>query len=490
MKSAAVRRTVGIVSCALGALFLIVIRGGVATSSSEEGPGARPNVLVVLIDTVRGDHVSAYGYARETSPEIDAIARDGVRFTRAYAQSNWTKPSVASLFTGLYPRHHGVVIGSAAMDEAGELKKVEKLGAYPMPDDLPLLAEAFRANGYETLGFVENSHVNETQGFGRGFDDYRRVVPAERFLRRELKRRVSDAPVFAYLHLIGPHDPYDNEKDHFGHYRDRFGKSESSVDFKDLAYKKRDDLTSADVERAVALYDAELAYYDENRFGTLMKWLRKSGQYDDWLIVVTSDHGEELYERQGWAHGHTLYEEVIRVPLVVKLPKGRTTLPPGTALDEVVELVDLFPTLTDLAGIETAHAHAHDGESLATLLRGERDVDPHAVAISEHSTHTQEQVLGAAIISRNHKLVEAYDFANALPLKIQGDRREAFFDLVRDPEEKVNLHDASPELVATLRDSLNARVGASPRIKHTTGTEMVELSDEETAHLRALGYIK
>ncbi len=492
MGATSARRGLGLAVGVAVAVAIATLRFGWASApdvaSARLADVRADKVMVILVDTVRGDHVSAYGYERETSPVIDAIARDGIRFTRAYAQSNWTKPSVASLFTGLYPRHHGVVIGSAAMNEAGELEKVEKLGAYPMPSDLPLLAETFRENGFETVGFVENSHVNESQGFGRGFDDYRRAVPAERFLRKHLKRRKQDGPIFAYLHLIGPHDPYDNEKGGFDAYRTRFGDPGSNVDFKKLDYKKRNDLEARDIEQAVSLYDAELAYYDQDRLGTLMEWMRESGEYDDWLIVVTSDHGEELYERESWAHGHTLYEEVVRVPMILKLPKDMAGRAAGSAVDEVVELVDLFPTLAEFAGIEVGTEI--DGDSLASLIRGEREVDHHAIAISEHATHTREQVLGAAIISRDHKLIEAYDYGSAMPLRLLGSRREALFDLAADPAEDVNRYEAKPSVVASLRDTLHARVGASPAITHRSTGEMVELSDEETEHLRALGYIE
>ena len=158
----------------------IMIFAVVACSPDAIVPLRSPDVLVISVDCMRADHVGAYGYDRDTTPAIDSIARDGIFFDRAYAQANWTKPSVASLMTGLYVRNHGVVVGTDYFDAEG----VHKVGAnsFPLPDDIPLMSEAFRSAGYRTVGFIENSHLIPAQGFGRGFDTYEKAKPAARYL--------------------------------------------------------------------------------------------------------------------------------------------------------------------------------------------------------------------------------------------------------------------------------------------------------------------
>jgi arylsulfatase A-like enzyme len=451
----------------------------------------RPDVLVVSVDCMRADHVGAYGYHRDTTPAIDSIASDGIRFERAYAQANWTKPSVASLMTGLYVRHHGVVIGTDWFDAEG----VHTVGrnTFPLPSDLPTLAESFRDDGYRTAGFVENSHVVPEMGFGRGFLVYEHTTPASSRLEAWLSDLSDDESFFAYLHLIGPHDPYDGGlgSRFRDDYRTRFGRYDSEIDWTDLSYKKKvESYTEQDLLQARALYDAELRFFDQEQIAPLLDWLRRNGRYDDTAIVVTADHGEELYEHRRWAHGETLYNAVARIPLIVKLPTSRPgTRAPGSSVSELVEQIDLFPTLCALVGCEIPDGL--DGRSFAALLRGQREEDPEAYAVTEFGRGVRDQVLAASIVRGEEKWVEFYPVSPGPILKgPRAPKHEASPNSVLlDAHTDEIQARVGREVAHPLRDLLEGALGASPAIRHPL-VDPVEHTDVELQELRALGYLE
>ena len=274
--------------------------GPAATASNT---GIRPNVLVYLIDTLRADHLGVYGYSHETSPEIDALAADGVVFTTAVAQSAWTRTSVASIFTGVHPRSHAVNGRSDSL--APEAATIATL-----------LAEA----GYGTGAYVTNANVASNFGFDLGFDTFLHLreqdtgevhiqsdVLTERAIMW-LQDRDTSRPFFLYLHATDPHSPYTPRSP----YRERFVPSRKHPEL----YRTRElgpmpldrEETREILSEVVGLYDAEIAFNDHH-FGRLIGWLEETGLYDSTLIIVTSDHGEEFLDHGRWGHGGTLYEE-------------------------------------------------------------------------------------------------------------------------------------------------------------------------------------
>jgi arylsulfatase A-like enzyme len=438
-------------------------------------------ILIISIDAVRPDHLSCYGYPRSTTPSIDRIAEDGILFTHAYAQANWTKPSIASLFTGLYVRHHGVVVGSTFIDTEGNVRKGDI--SYPLPGHLPVIAEVFRQSGFRTGGFVENSHLVPSQGFARGFETYDRKKPAALNIQRWIESLESTDRVFAFIHLIGPHDPYDRTPDEtFSVYRDQ------KVDFTNLDYKKRKDLTEEDIREAISLYDSELSYFDGEHVAPLIEWLRNTGRYDDFLILVTSDHGEELYDNHGWAHGHSLFEEVVRVPLIVKLPSRlkNEAVSPGTHLSEIVEIIDIFPTLADLAGIN-APADI-DGDNISELMFSDRAVDRDAFAISEYGRSFATHVVGATLIQDDLKLIERYHVPFGPKVAGFGRAAESRVYAIDGMSEVALSGDQAQIALSHLRQLLHQTIGADNALSPRLSAE-VSLSDEEVEELRALGYI-
>lgn len=472
----------------------ICIQLGCARSEPFASPVIRDThppvdqILIISIDAMRPDHLSCYGYDRPTTPAIDSVARDGIRFTRAYTQANWTKPAIASLFTGLYQRNHGVTVGSTLIEPDGTVHK--GLKTYPLPPGLPVIAETFSASGFRTAGFVENSHIVSAQGFARGFEEYERTKPATRAIQKWLEGLGPDDRAFGFIHLIGPHDPYDrSDLEKYAHYRQRFPRVDSEIDFTNLDYKKRKDLTENDILAARTAYDTELSYFDGEFVAPLLDWLRQTGRYDRFLIVVTSDHGEELYDHQGWAHGHSLFEEVTRVPLIIKLPKSLQISDRASELkaDEIVELIDLYPTLADLAGLEGPKNI--DGRSLVSLLRGERPVDSMAFAISEYGRSFASHVVAAAIVQGANKLIERYDVPYGP--KVSGFGRHAAsrsYQLI-GMEERPLSGVSAEETTARLKALLDEAVGGDNAVV-PYGQLGISLSDEEVEHLKALGYLE
>jgi len=338
--------------CPLPALLSSVLVLAGTIGAAEPEPGSRPNVLFLLVDALRPDHLGCYGYKRETSPGIDHLARQAILFENAHAQSPWTKPSIPTLFTSLYPAQHGVYEGERE-SRPGHLE------SDVLPEECHTLAEILRDSGYRTAAFVNNAHLREGQGVDQGFEIYEQgghlLAPDihQRFL--DFLGREDSRPFFAYLHYLDVHWPFDPSPPFatlfpvegatfdFGH-----------ADWRGLRDRINDgalDLSVADRQKLVALHDGGIAELD-SRIGALLVELRRRGLLENTLVVFTSDHGEELFDHGKVGHGGTLFEEVVRIPLIVRLPgpgaPGRVTAP--------VRLLDVLPTILTVAGIPVPKA--------------------------------------------------------------------------------------------------------------------------------------
>ncbi len=354
-----------------------------------------PNVLIYIIDALRADHLSCYGYGRATSPAIDALAAEAgaVRFTRAFTPATWTKPAAASILSGCYPPAHGVRSRSDLFIRA-----------------VPRLAEILQGAGYHTAAVSTIGNVSSVLGFGIGFDhfvdlykdpalvrerevsntgawklyfeqDTTVVLPLAEDVNQRAMQWLADQstnlpiyqstqpPWFLFLWALDPHDPY-YPPPGFDRWRDpgytgRIDGSAESV---------RRVRTPADVQRLLDLYDGEIAYVDQE-LGRLLDFLRASGQYDDTLIVVAGDHGEAFGEHGDYVHGHLAYEEVMHVPLLIKFPAGMAV--PGGAMDALAQLTDIAPTVLHALGLGHL-ASDMQGVSLLPALRKAGDDSPQA----------------------------------------------------------------------------------------------------------------
>lgn len=416
----------------------------------------RPNVLFILVDTLRFDHLTPYGYKRETSPEIARVlARKGAVVEEAYSQAPWTLPSVVSYMTSRYP---GELLGD---DPA----------AYGIPEGLPTLAGSMKALGYQTGGFVANKVIHTGNGFARGFDTFysppEETEAVDQPDAAELNARVlpwleahRNDPFFLYVHYLDPHDPYDNPdvvdgRSHFyPAYKGRIsGRHVQGVYAGHIPLDDPED----DTEHLKALYDSEIRYVD--RFiGRLIDSLPPHVLRNT-LIVLTADHGEEFRDHGGWKHGFTLYEDQIHVPLLVRWD-GR--IPAGSRLKGTVRLLDLLPTLTLAAGGKADPAW--EGIDLLPALAGKAAL-PRLPAFAQHMMIGP---LRAAAVLDRRKLIlfnPRTPFAPADPLQehlwrqdLRRLKRVEMYDLARDPKEKADRAAAAPGEVSRLQPVIHRQL--------------------------------
>lgn len=328
-------------------LALLLAGAGALAACSRGAPdAARPNVLIVVVDALRADRLGVNGYPLPTSPAIDELARSGVNFSRAFSNATWTKPAIATLFTSRFPSEHGLV--TLPGERGGELI------ADGIAPSLPTLAEAFRAAGYSTAALVNQVHLEQELGFGRGFERYQQRRHRDGFkMVRELvdwlHGGLAEKPFFVYLHLLDTHWPYDSR---LPRPRRRFGSLDTKVRAPVQLPKVREWVQSGidpdDLRALGARYDEEVAVADQ-AIGELAAALAAEGVLERTILVVTADHGEGFLEHGHLMHGYAPYDEVLRVPLVMRLPP--TLGMPTGSRSSLVSHVDLGPTLADLAGV-------------------------------------------------------------------------------------------------------------------------------------------
>lgn len=432
-----------------------------------------PNVLLIVVDTMRADRLSATRDGVSLTPFLDELAARGCLFRRAYATSSWTAPSVASLFTSRYPSQHGVV---------GH--------GFPLAEAESTLAEVLVRNGYATAGFSANVLLQKRHGWGQGFQRYGAFVPTPGVnggvaipVRAEtineaalgwLDRRDAAKPFFLFLQYMEPHTPFAPP----AWALERLGPAADDVPpvehinafarYGNLALEAVDDRMLAAIER---YYDASVLALDTS-LKALFDELQQRGLLADTLVVLTADHGEELKEHGIFGHGQTLYDTLLRVPLVVLPPEGSDHC---EAIETPVSLLDLAPTITALVGLQTPRVF--EGHSFAPAVSGTGDAEPARTIVSELLRPE-----GYPRIRRHvHALVDGDQKVIA-----DMDGREEFYDLGRDPGE----HDDGA-LPAPARDALNQQLAdVVQKLSPDGATRPAPSLDEETRrNLEALGYL-
>lgn len=425
-----------------------------------------PNVLIYMVDTLRADHLGCYGYARPTSPNIDRFADEATLFSGMSAQTSWTRPAVASLFTGLYPQVHGTNRREDAL-----------------PESAAVLPEIFHDLGWETAAVVTNGNVGKKFGFARGFEVFNRLLERAQTLEvhqlsdkvneaafQWLENRERDRPFLLYLHTSDPHGPYTPRSP----YRERFAPSVSdplagSNDRIAQIGRAEDGLDTAAVDELRDLYDGEIAFNDA-AFGDLIAKLQELDLYDSTVIVLLSDHGEEFGEHQWLAHGKTLFDELLRVPLIIRFPDGRGQ---SAVIADTVRQIDVLPTLLDYVGI--AAPAAVQGRSLLPLVAGS-PAAPEADASYAYLDIDGHHLESVAV--SGHKLI-----------KVFGERdqtsRVELFDLVVDAGELV---DRTAE-DRVWRGYLYSLLTYRRQFWTPLDAPQVEADEELKRRLRAAGYL-
>ena len=449
-RSAAGRRALAALAGVLAASAL----WGCGARSSEEGTPAKAplDVVVVAIDTLRPDHLGFLGYPRDTAPYLARLAGSSLVFRRAFSTSTWTAPATASLFTSLYPPEHGVLDGFFV-----RLKRVGRAGGAAgtmslrrLPEEIPTLPERFRARGYTTFGVTANVNIGPEMGFDRGFDRFARLHQLARgtsasaegiatALEEWEPALLSSRPCFVYLHFNDPHLPYDSGE----------------------AWPT--DPRGSEVERLAAAYDGEIRHLDR----VLERVLGRFGWDRDAILVVVSDHGEEFREHGGLGHGSTLYGELLRVLFLMRVPGAAPA-----ALDVNVSLIDVLPTLAELAGLEQDARWR--GRSLAPLIREPSRGGAELAARPLYARRGRGAKEKVALILGDWKLI----------------RRRAkseLYDVADDPLDGRSLAAERPEVVTRLSRELGAlEAGLAAKSAEETA---VFLDQPEIDSLRALGYV-
>jgi len=323
---------------------LILVALALAGCSADAARPRKLNVVLICMDTVRADHVGAYGHTlHPTTPYLDGLAERSTVFRDTSATAGWTKPSVPSFLTGTYPCQHGVYEGSANL-EAGAVTDV-------LPDDALTLAEVFRSVGYSTAAFVRNSQLRPGNGFEQGFDVYRDEAGDARSIRWHgldwIDERSDEEPFFLYLHFLDAHWPYPVPDEYANLFTDGADVEPfRSKDFKRVRDAVHDgEVDFSDEQRVAmeALYDGSIRYIDD-QLALLARGLEARGLLDDTIVCVVSDHGEEFGEHGRIGHGHGLWQGLLQVPWILHVPGEEPR-----EIDNPVSLVDLFPTLLSAA---------------------------------------------------------------------------------------------------------------------------------------------
>ncbi len=472
-------------------------------STSRPDRARRPNLILISIDTLRADRLGCYGGPHPTSPAIDALARDGVRFSRAYAASAWTLPSHMTMMTGLSPSAHGVNPDRALLAGRQEPSATFAIGGSPR---LLTLAERLRRLGYRTAAITEGGWVAARFGFDQGFDRYvaqedddldsgtQKLALA--WLAKEATGEndrafdASDRPFFLFLHTYQVHQPYRQPPPYDALFvppgSRGYARAGVTLGMADLA-RFRDGsfpTLASDVEAFRARYDGEIRHTDDF-IARLIARLRSTGLDRDTIVLLTSDHGEELFDHGGFDHGDTLYDEVLHVPLILWGP-GR--LPAGREVEAPVGSIDVTPTLVALAGGDpfAPNAPPIQGKSLLPYFAAkpaafvDRDRFAEGFATVFHHDLDTDASVPLASVRRG---------ANVLILHRAKPESVELYDLTRDPGETENLTGTKPALVAELRAALEAWTRENARLHALYGQATQTVDAETEKRLRALGYL-
>lgn len=425
------------------------------------------SIVLIIVDTLRADHLGFAGYERPTSPELDAWVGSGYVFENALATSPWTLPSFVSVFTGQLPSFHG----------AGRIGDGEERKFSALRTTLPTLAEMLGERGLATAAVVNNPFLSPSFGVARGFTHYdhesggnQEIRRADEIVDRGLEWLDANGkePFFLLLHFFDPHLDYDAPAPVRGTLTAGID-TELAHDHEtwDAVRKGEIELGPDDERYVVAAYDEEILYLD-TQLGRLRRGLAERGILDRALVVFTADHGEELFEHGGFEHGHEMWQEVLHVPMVFWGPgvrAGRDATP--------VSLVDVAPTVLEAAGIRPAPGIA--GRSLWPSLRGDGELEQRNV-FAEGNLYGPEL---KTTLRWPYKLV-----------KPRGkDAPARLYDLARDPHEKNDLAAARPELVEELLGELRATIKEARTIRKSLRDE-AQLDEETRERLRSLGYVE
>jgi arylsulfatase A-like enzyme len=445
----------------------------------------RPNIILISLDTVRPDHLSCYGYPRETSSGIDRLASDGVLFKNTYSSTSWTLPAHVSMLTALDCLSHQVYF---------PLQKMSR--------ETKTLADILRTEHYICAAFTGGGYLSESYGFSKGFDSYQEIkLHGDLGIRFDEAERLGemasdwietnkDKDFFLFLHTYQPHDPYANlspvGKEFLGPNAEW-----EQIRMETLFEQKsrfETHFSEDEIQNIIDLYDGEIKYTDVSFVQPILEKLRDLGLYENALIILTSDHGEEFHEHEAWLHDHSIYNESIKTPLIIKFPGQHYR---GIQVESIARITDILPTILDILDIDVS-SKLFDGQSLIPILRGKekkqrsficdlalRDFDfaPTVIAVTKDNF---KLILNKKIISPYIKRTSR-DFNGA---------QIELYDIQTDPGETKNLASniAYRDLCFELLEKIDEICQKADREKKQQ--DQVTMDQSLRERLKALGYIK
>ncbi len=456
---------------------------GNRSSSDADTPDfscAGCNLVLISIDTLRADHLSCYGYTRDTSPNIDSFARASLLFEQAFSTSHQTADSHMSILTSLYPSVHGV--RNATDRQAAQL-----------PSGVTTLALHLERQGYRTGGFHGGGNLSPIYGFGRGFETYEETTGVEATIDWILTP--SEKPFFAFHHTYGPHDPYlsaspygemfgDGSEVPFPATQEELDRqlalmgrdTEGFASIREAFWSKVDPTDPRHVQRLIDLYDGKIRQTDAE-LAPLLSTLEKLDRPT--VVVITSDHGEEFQEHGLFRHHKQLYSTLLRVPLVLRIPGA-----PTGRVSQRMSLIDLAPTLLEILG--SPPLDSAQGRSFLKTLS--RDVRSRPI-FGEKVYNPKSRVRGRPEIPGNKTLIKGR-------WKLVYHRKDGIqlFDFRQDPAESINLADSHPdktiELMTLTRQIAEDNESLRDSLLDPEDPVEQELDDNTLEKLQALGYLE
>ncbi|MBN2339852.1 MAG: sulfatase-like hydrolase/transferase [Deltaproteobacteria bacterium] len=455
-------------------------------------PPKGQNVLLIVVDALRADGLTPYGYSKPTSPAIAELAEEGIVFENAHSSSPWTAPSFASILTGVSPTVHqmGTRLFKSDTDvDDSEVATVGKMRITRLSPNIPTIAQLLKPIELKTGAIVNNGFLHKDTGLGQGFDFYDLVIPYGKGQKRAngfsgpreatevtdtAMRWIfaqNDSPFFMMVHYFDPHVAYDapeKYREQFATFdTPRFAERFSQVTPVRNGTMKVDKMEQLQIR---ALYDAEVRYTDDE-IGRLLKRMEQRGLLDNTWVIFTADHGEEIFDHGGIDHGHRYEEEVVRIPFIIRAPGGKWNA--GVRLSDSIGQVDVLPTILDIFG--QTPPPISEGTSLLSLILNPPPARP---AYMEFNLYWGEQF--AWYDGKRYKLVYPLD----------GKAKPFVYDLQADPFEKEKLDTSHPMYRKLYSVATTYRTALQQKAENfKDGEQAVPLSKDVEESLRALGYI-
>lgn len=405
------------------------------------------NVVLIVIDTLRSDHLSFHGYDKNTTPFLSEIAKKSIIFENCFSTSSWTSPATASIFTSMYPFQHGVLMGLLAVIRAKALEpeiKVNKIS-----ERIETITEVFKKNNYKTFGISDNLNIGKKQGFNQGFDrlqtfNYKGAPEVNKILKKWKKEILENGKYFLYLHYMDPHAPYHHRKPW---YKPQVGKKNISLE----------------------AYDSEIYYVDQ--------YIREAFQLFNWkentLVIVTSDHGEGLWDHGIMGHGYTLYREEIQVPLLIYLPEKKIF----KRISSNVSTIDILPTVRELVGLTSSKND--EGISLLPYVENKKKKPDKRFVFSylwKLGTEKGDQIEYKSTIYKR------------LHFMIKSPAERELYDLFTDKKEENNRINSSRKSARYLESKFNIFMKKCK--KFNPESVYYKMSKKNIERLKTLGYVK